>query len=94
MATFNNISAISWAVSFIDEGNRSIRRKPPTCRKSLTNFITQFCIEYASPWPGFELTTLVVRGTDSIGSCKSIYHTIMTMTAPSNYVFLIDDIIL
>ena len=27
------------AVTFIDGGNRSIRRKPPTCRKSLTNFI-------------------------------------------------------
>ena len=28
------------AVSFIGEGNRSTRREPPTCRKSLTNFIT------------------------------------------------------
>jgi hypothetical protein len=28
------------AVSFIGGGNRRIRRKPPTCRKSLTNFIT------------------------------------------------------
>jgi hypothetical protein len=28
------------AVSFIGGGNRSTRRKPPTCRKSLTNFIT------------------------------------------------------
>ena len=27
-------------VSFIGGGNRSSRRKPPTCRKSLTNFIT------------------------------------------------------
>jgi hypothetical protein len=25
---------------FIGEGNQSIRRKPPTCQKSLTNFIT------------------------------------------------------
>jgi len=30
--TFNNISGISWR-----GGNR---RKPPTCRKSMTNFIT------------------------------------------------------
>ena len=30
---------------------------------------------------GFELTTLVVIGTDCTGSCKSNYHTIMTMTA-------------
>ena len=28
------------AVSFIAGGNRSTRRKPQTCRKSLTNFIT------------------------------------------------------
>jgi hypothetical protein len=27
-------------VSFIGGGNRRIRRKPPTCRESLTNFIT------------------------------------------------------
>ena len=31
---------------------------------------------------GFELTTLVVIGTDSIGSCKSNYHTITATTAP------------
>jgi len=28
------------AVSFIGEGNQSTRRKPLTCHKSLTNFIT------------------------------------------------------
>jgi len=32
--TFNNISVISCAVSFIGRGNRSIRRTPSTCRKS------------------------------------------------------------
>jgi hypothetical protein len=31
---------------------------------------------------GFELTTLVVVGTDCIGTCKSNYHTIMTTAAP------------
>jgi hypothetical protein len=31
------------AVSFIGEGNRRTQRKPPTCRKSLTNFITSCC---------------------------------------------------
>jgi len=34
--TFNNLCYFV-VVSFIGEGNR---RKPPTCRKSLTNFIT------------------------------------------------------
>ena len=55
------------------------QRKQPTCRKSLTNFITQYCIEYTSPSP-----TLVVVGTDCTGGCKSNYH--MITTAP----FLID----
>ena len=40
-ATFNIISVIYiMAVSFIGGGNRSTRRKSPTCRKSQTNFIT------------------------------------------------------
>ncbi len=38
-ATFNNISVISWQSVLLAGGrNRSSRRKPPTCRKSLTNF--------------------------------------------------------
>ena len=41
------------------------RRKPPTCRKSLTNFIT----------------TSVVIGTDCICSYKSNYHTTTATTA-------------
>jgi len=39
-ATFNYISVICVAVSFIDGGNQSTGRKLPTCRKSLANFIT------------------------------------------------------
>ena len=39
---------------------------------------------YTSPCSRFELTTLVVIGTDCIGSCKSNYHTITatTLTPP------------
>jgi hypothetical protein len=33
-------------------------------------------------WVGFELTTLVLIGTDCIDSCKSNYHTTTTMAAP------------
>jgi hypothetical protein len=33
-------------------------------------------------WVGFELTTLVMIGTDCIDSCKSNLHMIMTTTAP------------
>jgi hypothetical protein len=41
--------------------------------------VTEKRIEYTFPWIGFELTTLVVIGTDCTGSCKSNYHTITTM---------------
>jgi len=34
---------------------------------------------------GFELTTLVMIGIDYICSCKSNYHTLMTMTSPKIY---------
>ena len=37
---------------------------------------------YTLPWLRFELTTSVVIDTDSIGSCKSNYHTITAMAAP------------
>jgi hypothetical protein len=33
-------------------------------------------------WAGSELTTLLMIGTDYIGSCKCNYHTITTMTSP------------
>ena len=70
------------AVSFIGGGRRSTRRKPQTCRKSLTNFIKLWCIEYSSPWVGFRLTTLVAISTDGTGSCKSNYHMITIMISP------------
>jgi len=35
---------------------------------------------------GFELKTLVVIGTDCIGSCKSNYYTITTTTAPTHVI--------
>ena len=49
------------------------------CR-SRTMIHLNSCIEYTSPRPGFELTTLLVIGTDCIGSYKFDYHTITTMT--------------
>ena len=74
-ATFNNILV---EVSFIGLGNRNAHRKPPSCRKSLTNIITKCFIECIPSWYGFQLTTLVVTGTDCIGCCKSTYNTITT----------------
>jgi hypothetical protein len=54
-----------------------------TYRKSLTNFIASFCIEYASPWVGFELKPLVAIGSDCTVSYKSNYHTITATTTPT-----------
>jgi hypothetical protein len=59
---------------------RRTRRKPPTCCKSLTKFIT-YRVHLAIG--GFELTTFVVIKTDYTGSCKSNYHTITTTMAPT-----------
>jgi hypothetical protein len=66
------------AVSFIGGRNRRTRRKPPICRKSLTNFITSCCTP--SPDRVSNSQTSVVIGTDYIGNCRSHYHTIMTTT--------------
>ena len=64
-------------VSFIGGRNLS------TCRKLLTNFITECCIEYMHlTCAGFELTTLVVIGTDCTGSWKANHHTITATTTP------------
>ena len=61
-------------VSFIGGGNWSTRRKPQTCRKSLTNCITQCCIDHTLPYVGlFVLTTLVVIDTDCTGIVVNPY---------------------
>jgi hypothetical protein len=79
--TFNNISVISWRSVLLVKETEHPERKTPTCRNSMTNFITHCYIEYMSPWTGFEFTTLVAIGTDCTGSCKSNYITITTTTA-------------
>ena len=78
------------AVCFIGGGNRSTQRIQPTCYKSLTKFNTICCIEFTSPLAEFELTILVMIGTDCICSCKSNYHTITTTTAPLVYYYFIN----
>jgi hypothetical protein len=59
-------------------GNWITRKKPLTCRKSLTNLMLH---RIHITWTGFELTTLVMIGTDCINSCKFNSHTIMTRGA-------------
>jgi hypothetical protein len=58
-----------------NEGKHDYERDPRA--KSLTNFhIMLYRVHPARV--GFKLTTLVVIGTDCIGSCKSNYHMITT----------------
>ena len=74
-ATFNNISVISWeSVLLVEETGR----KPPTCRKSLTNLSHNVV-----PWSGFEPKASVVIGTNCIGGWKSNYHMITATTTSS-----------
>ena len=79
-AAFNNISVISWwSVLLVKETEVPIEdhRSVASHWQTLSH---KCCTEYTSPWTRFGLTTLVVIGTDCIGSCKSNYHMIMTTT--------------
>ena len=76
-ATFKNISFISWRWR-----KPEYPEKPPTCCNSTDNLYHIMLYWVHLAWVGFELTTLVVIGTDCTDSCKSNYHTITTTTAP------------
>ena len=64
----------------MEETRVSRENHRPTWRKSLKNYqLMLYRVHLA--WEGFELTTLVVIGTDYIGSYRSNYHTITTTMA-------------
>ena len=77
--TFNNISVLSWhsVLLMVETGVLQENHRAAT-----SHWQTLSHIKFISPWVEFKLTTLVVIGTDCIGSCTSNYHTIMTTTAP------------
>ena len=91
---FNNISVISWrSVLLMEESGVLGENHWLVASPWQIYLIMLYRVHLA--WTGFELTTLMVIGTDCIGSCKSNYHTITTTTmmAPTDQIALVQDIL-
>jgi hypothetical protein len=68
-ATFNNISAVSWrSILMVEE-----IRVPGENHRSVVSYWQNLSHNGVSSTRRHELTTLVVIGTDCIGSCKFSY---------------------
>ena len=81
-ATFNNISVISWwSVLFVEETEllEDNHRPVESHWQTLSHNVVSGTPRHVRV---FEITTVVVIGTDCIGSFKSNYHTITTTTTP------------
>jgi len=79
--TFNNISALSWRSVLLVEETWVPEKTTDLSKVPITVYhIMMYRVHLARA--GFELTTLVVIGTDCTGGCRSNYHT--STTAPSH----------
>jgi len=79
-AIFNNISVVSWrSILLVEESGVPWEnyRSVASHWKTLSHNVKSSKHHHE----GFELTTLVVIGTDYTGSCKFNYHTITATTA-------------
>ena len=72
-----SLSTISWRSVLLMEETGKNHRPAASHWQTLSHIVH-------SVWAVFKFLTLVLIGTDCIGSYKSNYHTIMTMTAPLN----------
>jgi hypothetical protein len=80
-ATFKNISAISWQSVLLVEDTGLPEEKNPTDLSLVIDKFDHIMLHRVHhTWAGFELTTLVVIGTDCIDICKSNYNMLLNIS--------------